>query len=144
MSVRFAAPRRPVGRVFLHCSASDSPAHDNLRTIELWHTRRGFSGCGYHYFVRKDGTLERGRDLERDPAAQAGHNRGTIAVCLHGLAGDRFTEHQFATLRALCQSIHEQLPLATFHGHCEVSAKSCPVFPYRAVLNLDARGRMLA
>ena len=33
--------------------------------------------------------------------------------------------------------------MVTFHGHCEVAAKACPVFPYKAVLGLDAHGEMV-
>ena len=30
----------------------------------------------------------------------------------------------------------------TFHGHCEVSNKTCPVFNYKNVLNLDSLGNI--
>jgi len=87
----FDKPNRFVDRVFLHCSASDHANHDNVATMDRWHRERGWSGVGYHLFIRKDGTLEDGRDLERTPAAQSGHNRGSIAICLHGLKIEKFT-----------------------------------------------------
>ena len=144
----FSKPSRFVDRIFLHCSASDNPSHDNLATIKRWHTDpkprgRGWSDTGYHYFVRKDGTLESGRPIERTPAAQAGHNTGSIAICLHGLKVDNFTEKQFETLRALCLKINNAYNGAlTFHGHREVAAKACPVFNYKKVLKLDSYGRL--
>ena len=144
----FSKPSRFVDRIFLHCSASDNPSHDNLATIKRWHTDpkprgRGWSDTGYHYFVRKDGTLESGRPIERTPAAQAGHNTGSIAICLHGLKVDNFTEKQFETLRALCLEINNAYNGAlTFHGHREVAAKACPVFNYKKVLKLDSYGRL--
>ncbi len=142
--MQFAKPARPVDRVFLHCSASDNPDHDDIGTIRAWHVDgNGWSDVGYHYFIRKDGTLEAGRALERTPAAQSGNNAGTVAVCLHGLAAENFTEAQFRTLAALAREIDEAYSgRVTFHGHCEVSAKSCPVFPYAEVLGLDEAGRM--
>ena len=140
----FARPARHVDRVFLHCSASDNPDHDDIATIRSWHVdERGWSDVGYHYFIGSDGALQEGRPLERTPAAQAGHNAGTIAVCLHGLAAENFTDDQFRTLTALAREIDEAYAgRVTFHGHCEVSSKSCPVFPYREVLGLDVTGRM--
>ena len=73
----FRKPARHVDRVFLHCSASDDPDHDDIETIRRWHVdERGWSDVGYHYFIRSDGTLQEGRPLERIPAAQAGHNAG--------------------------------------------------------------------
>ncbi len=148
MKVEFKAPKRPVNRVFLHCSASDLPSHDNVQTMRQWHIEKGYKDdwgkpeVGYHFYIRKDGTLEIGRNLESNPDAQAGHNKGTIAICLGGLKKEKFTQAQFLTLRELCEAIHQQLPLATFHGHKEVSARACPVFDYRKELGLDAKGRL--
>lgn len=143
MTYTFKKPARPVNRVFIHCSASDNPAHDNVATMDAWHKARGWSGVGYHYFIRKDGMLEIGRDLAKIPAAQEGNNTGTIAICLHGLLVEKFTGPQFEALRALCRQINAAYsPLLTFHGHCEVANKTCPVFDYRDVLILDAKGHM--
>lgn len=139
----FTKPSRPVSRVFVHCSASDNPAHDSAAVIDAWHKQRGWAGIGYHFFIRKDGTLEKGRDLEKIPAAQEGNNTGTIAICLHGLEREKFTEAQFATLRGLCGQINRAYDgRITFHGHCEVARKACPVFDYRAVLGIDKNGRV--
>lgn len=143
MFYKFRKPKRPVTRVFIHCSASDNPAHDNIATMDLWHRQRGWAGVGYHFFIRKGGLLEIGRDLEKVPAAQEGNNARTIAICLHGLARDKFTEAQFSTLRALCQQINAAYECdVTFHGHCEVARKACPVFDYRAVLGLRSFGSL--
>ena len=142
--MQFVKPDRPVDHVFLHCSASDDPDHDDIATIRAWHVDgNGWSDVGYHYFIRKDGTLQTGRPLERIPAAQAGNNLGSIAICLHGLALENFTDAQYRTLAALAREIDRAYSgRVTFHGHREVSAKACPVFPYRTVLGLDENGRL--
>lgn len=153
MSYKFKKPRRSVKRVFIHCSASDNTKHDNVATMDRWHRDRGWSGVGYHYFIRKNGHLEIGRNIEKIPAAQggkskkpgsvAGGNRNTIAICLHGLAEDKFTEAQFKTLRELCWQIYDAYDCrVTFHGHREVAFKACPVFDYKSVLKLDDKGRL--
>ena len=134
----FAKPNRFIDRVFLHCSASDNPSHDNVATMRRWHLERGWREVGYHFFIRKDGTLEAGRDIEETPAAQRNHNTGTIAICLHGLDKPKFTDAQFATLRGLSMEINDALDgQVSFHGHREVAAKACPVFDYKEVLQLD-------
>ena len=140
----FQKPARAIDRVFLHCSASDNPDHDDIAAIRSWHVDdRGWSDVGYHYFIRGDGTLQDGRPLERTPASQLGDNAGTVAVCLHGLAAEKFTGAQYRNLISLSREIDEAYAgRVTFHGHCEVSSKLCPVFPYRAVLGLDGTGRM--
>lgn len=137
----FKKPLRPVQRVFIHCTASDNPAHDNIETIVTWHRKRGFNGVGYHFLILKSGAVVIGRDIERIPAAQEGNNTGSIAICLTGL--HQFSAEQFAALRHLCADIDDEYNgRVTFHGHCEVSNKSCPVFDYRQVLNLSPDGRL--
>ena len=130
---------RKVSRVFIHCSASDRPEHDSAEVMEQWHLERGFREIGYHLFIRKNGDVQYGRDWNKVPAAQAGNNSGTLAICLHGLAKDAFTTAQFAKLRSVCSEINKHSRV-TFHGHCEVAAKACPVFDYKAVLSLDDKG----
>jgi N-acetyl-anhydromuramyl-L-alanine amidase AmpD len=140
---KFVKPSRPIDRVFVHCSASDYPHHDNIATMRQWHLERGWSDVGYHFFIRKDGTLEIGRPIDKTPAAQAGHNRGTIAICLHGLSKDKFTAAQKATLRTLCVLINQAYAgRLTFHGHCEVANKSCPVLDYGDVLKLTSKAKL--
>jgi len=139
----FHRPNRKVYCTFIHCSASDNPAHDDVSVITQWHIERGWNTIGYHYFIKKDGTIQEGRSLERIPAAQKGYNTGSIAICLHGLDIDLFTEEQFNSLRDLCNQISDSYYEMTFHGHNEVNPnKTCPVFNVKEVLNLDAKGKM--
>jgi len=138
----FTKPSRKIHRVFIHCSASDHPHHDNMSTIRSWHLERGFSDVGYHFFIQKDGTLEYGRDIEKTPAAQKGHNLYTLAICMHGLREENFTQAQFDTLHQLAVQIVHNYENVSFHGHCEVSKKACPVFNYRKVLDLDRYGSL--
>ena len=145
MGYEFKAPRRLIKRVFIHCSATDHPNHDNVKWVRELHVKQNrWSDIGYHFFIRKSGRLEIGRDIDRSPAAQAGHNLATIAICLSGLDVKKFTESQFETLRSLCDDIHAELPLVTFHGHNEVANKLCPVFDHRKVLGLNAKGELTA
>lgn len=140
---RFVKPSRPVRKVFFHCSASDNPDHDNVATMDAWHKARKWSGVGYHLFCRKSGHGEAGRSLEKTPAAQKGHNSGSIAICLHGLAESKFTKAQKNWLIDICCQINDAYDgNVTFHGHNEVAAKACPVIDYKSILKLDANGRL--
>lgn len=141
MSYVFRKPARPVTRVFLHCTASDNPAHDSVPVVRSWHVAHGWSDVGYNIFVHGDGSKEAGRSLELTPAAQAGHNTGTIAIVCHGLA--TFSQAQMDAVQDLCMEIDAAYDgKVTFHGHCEVAAKSCPVYDYRTLLRLDPHGRL--
>jgi N-acetylmuramoyl-L-alanine amidase len=135
---------RPMTRLFWHCSASDRAEHDSARVMHRWHVDREWREIGYHLFIRKDGVAELGRAWSAIPAAQSGHNTGTLAFCLHGLKREAFTASQRQAMRAWSAAIVKALPAVTIHGHCEVSNKACPVIDYRGVLQLDANGRMIA
>ena len=119
----FAVPDRFVSTVFLHCSASNSPFHDHVQVIRQWHIEKGWADVGYHYFIRTDGTIQIGRALEKVPAAQKGHNRGSIAICLHGLNEEDFTEEQYTALILLRLSILvnvSQINVVTYDTHVRI------------------------
>lgn len=140
----FKKPTRRVDRVFLHCSASDDEGLVGTKLvaeIHRWHLKRKFAGIGYHFVIDKSGLVLPGRSLEATPAAQAHHNRATIAICVHGHA--RFTDASLAACLDLCDRINQAYGgKISFHGHREVAAKECPVFDYRTLLQLDVGGRM--
>jgi len=141
--VEFFKPMRAIHTIFVHCSASDVPAHDDVSVMRAWHLANGWADVGYSYFIKKDGTVQPGRPLDMQPAAQSEHNPGTIAICLHGLRRDAFTTAQFTALVNLCRIINRAYDGALkFRGHVEVANKACPVFDYVRVLGLDADKRM--
>jgi hypothetical protein len=138
----FVKPTRNVARVFLHCSASDRPEDDNIKTITKWHMQRGFVDVGYHFYIDNMGVVHEGRSLEAIPAAQQGHNIASIAICAGGLT--HFSDLQLSSVRELCEQINKAYKgKISFHGHCEVSDKTCPVFDYKTLLNLNSNGKMM-
>jgi len=139
MEFAFKKPKRLVNRVFIHCSANSNPKW-GMKELEILHKERGFKTIGYHYFIDRKGNIFNGRLLEIDPEAQAGHNKNTIAICVHGGKNDKndFVEEQFRSLKIICDAINTIYQNnVSFHGHCEVSTKACPVFDYKKVLGLD-------
>ena len=146
----FTRPRRPVERVFLHCSASDNAALAGQKLVDeirRWHTLpkprgQGWSDIGYQYVIDKRGEVFCGRGLERMPAAQYPHNPRTIAIMVHGLLD--FPPEMLAACADLCRQINRAFHgRISFHGHREVNPhKTGPVFNYKALLNLDPWQRM--
>lgn len=141
----YVPPLRAIKKVYIHCSAVSSP-RTTATSIDAYHRQHnGWACIGYHFFIPTYGGVQYGRDIERTPAAQRGHNTGTVAICVNGLLETDFTSDQFADLRRLCQQIWEAHGRSvTFHGHREVEPlKTCPVFDYKTVLGLDNEGRLL-
>ena len=74
--------RKSTRLIVLHHSASpDVPAAE----IHAWHLARGWAGIGYHFVIRKNGSIERGRPLGAIGAhAGPGVNGYSIGICLCG------------------------------------------------------------
>ena len=73
--------RKSTKRIIYHHSLADV---STVEMIRRWHIQRGFSDIGYAAVVRRDGSIEYGRD-HRDTGAHAlGKNHDSIGVCLEG------------------------------------------------------------
>ena len=145
MSNLFIKPNRKVDRIFLHCTASDSTSYNTVASIRRDHTSppRNWNDIGYHFLITKDGKIHTGRNIEKSPAAQRGHNQRSIAICLAGLKKEKFTQAQYDALKLFCIEINNAyFKDVSFHGHCEVASKACPVIDYKHILKLDAYGSL--
>lgn len=84
--------RKKTDTIVLHHSASKE-AFATL--IHQWHKNRGWSGIGYHFVVRKNGTVERGRPIDCIGAHCTNENSHTIGICFEG----NFQEEDMAAIQ---------------------------------------------
>ena len=125
---------RNITKIIIHCSATPQGVHYTLADIDRWHRARGWRGCGYHYLILLDGTIQQGRPLEQEGAHCQGHNAHSIGICyIGGLVSsgkpqDTRTPEQRDMLWSLVKSLKKRFPSATIHGHNEFASKSCPCF----------------
>lgn len=132
---------RLVKFISVHCTDTQNPDHDNIKTIREWHTdpkRRGgpWIDVGYHFFIRSNGTIEVGRPIWMTPAAVEGHNKDMVAVAFHGRDKDKFTPEQFDSgaklilmlMRLLNVNLHNVLG----HNHWN-KGKACPSFDVKVL-----------
>ncbi len=127
---------RPINKIIIHCSATPPDMDIGMVEINAWHLDRGWSGIGYHWVIRRDGTLERGRNEKMVGAHVQGHNTNSIGICLVGGKYSRpndastyhYTTEQLQTLASLVTTKTHEYPGATVHGHNEFSSKGCPGF----------------
>ena len=127
---------RIITLIIIHCSAVRPWQQSGVSEIDRWHRQRGYRyGCGYHYVVRRNGSVETGRPLERLGAHCLKHNAHSIGVCYEGgldMAGkpaDTRTEAQKRALRTLLEELHAQFPNAMIVGHNVFNTmKACPCF----------------
>lgn len=100
-------PRKRTTRIVLHHTAgADVSAH----TVHDWHLpRKGFYGIGYHYLVRADGGIERGRPEHVRGIHAPRANADSIAIVLTGNFETRPpTSPQLAALVTLIRDIRRR------------------------------------
>ena len=56
---------RIINLIVVHCTATQGNRTLSPEALDLMHRRRGFNGTGYHYYIRKDGTVHLTRPVER-------------------------------------------------------------------------------
>lgn len=115
--------------VIHHTGCNDIDA--SAEQIHGWHINNGWSGIGYHYVIRKDGTIERGRPEWAIGSHAYGENNHTIGIHLSGdFEQAEPTQEQIEKCALLIADICERysLPIdgSTIVGHGELMATSCP------------------
>lgn len=133
---------RPITKLVVHCSDTPDGKDIGFKEINRWHKLRGWKSpsgihCGYHYILRRDGTLETGRPLEEVGAHVEGANKDSVGVCLVGRRN--FAPAQIVELKILLRALLKKFPNATVYGHREFESakrqgKTCPNFDVHHLL----------
>lgn len=126
---------RTITLIIVHCSANRAGSALRMADIDSYHRSLGWIGCGYHYVIPTDGTIEPGRPEEMVGAHCKNHNRHSIGVCYigglskDGKPADTRTDAQRIALRTLLEQLHRRYPDALIVGHRDLDPqKVCPCF----------------
>ena len=135
---------RPLNEIIIHCTDtrpnwwSNKTSQEKTEEVRRWHVEdRGWSDCGYHFLIDRQGTVTTGRPLERVGAHVKGHNIGSIGIALLGGHGgsagdtfyDHFTEEQEWALEGLIISLTKDYPtISKVTGHNQYAPKACPCY----------------
>lgn len=122
----------------VHCSATKATWDGGAEEIRKWHTKdRGWMDIGYHFVIKRDGTVERGRPQWAVGAGVAGFNASSLHICLvggidnDGNPEDNFTSVQKGALAFLLGALTKHVsPKAEVLGHRDFPnvKKACPSF----------------
>lgn len=126
---------RTITLIVILCSAVRPGQRSSAEDIDKWHKDRGWKGIGYHYVIRRDGSIEKGRDITEVGAHCYLHNSHSIGICYEGgldekgKEADTRTPEQKLALRELVDKLHRQFPKALIVGHHDLDpSKPCPCF----------------
>ena len=138
IGVAFFSNRSKTDYIVLHhaeavkCTAQD---------VHSWHRANGWTGIGYHFFVRKDGTIYCGRPINVVGAHVQGMNSCSVGICAEG---DYHTKKRHATstkeiyYRVMSISKKNYYPNAKIVGHREIGDSNCPgrYYPLDEIKNM--------
>lgn len=110
-----------------------NPYDDDLSAEEIHesHLNLGWAGIGYHFVVRKDGTIEEGRPVWAIGSHAFNYNSHSIGVHLCGNFEDAYpTEAQIESAAYLIGWLCEEYGLTPDKrhvvGHCDLMPTACP------------------
>jgi hypothetical protein len=124
--------------VIHHTGCNDIDA--SAQEIHNWHLNNGWAGIGYHYVIRKNGNIERGRPEWAIGSHAYGENSHTIGIHLSGdFEQANPTSQQIEECAMLIADICERYSIPinrnTIVGHGELMATSCPGANLQSLLN---------
>lgn len=102
----------------------------DIRRIHM-SQKGGYDEIAYNAVIERDGTIFWGRPLGTKPAANAGQNSGTAAVCVvadNTQPDKRMTVEQCATLADFIRACIMLYPDMRVIGHRVIKATACPGF----------------
>jgi N-acetylmuramoyl-L-alanine amidase len=131
---------RELKRIILHMAFTTPQMDIGAVEIRRWHLARNFADIGYHYIIRRDGSVETGRDLNRVGAHTLGHNNDSIGIVMVGGKHPtkdevqvNFTSAQWRSLERLVKDLMLQYETITdISGHKDNIPTKCPGFDVRS------------
>ena len=132
--------RKLTNWIVVHCSATRAVQDIGAKEIRQWHKAKGWKDIGYHFVIRRDGKVEKGRGLMEIGSHVAGHNANSIGICMVGGLNNEsyapesnYTPAQWASLRQIVTGLVSRFPKARVLGHRDFPkvAKACPCFDAR-------------
>lgn len=133
--------RKSTQFIVLHCSATRPQQDIGAKEIRQWHKAKGWVDIGYHFVIRRDGRVEKGRPVDAVGAHVAGFNSISLGICLVGGIGadswkpeNNFTKAQWSALKQLVTEMRVKYPTAKIVGHRDFPDvhKACPCFEAKA------------
>lgn len=142
------AIRKSTKYLVVHVTATPPKADIGVKEVRVMHLARGFADIGYHYVIRRDGRVEKGRGEDQIGAHVQNYNSNSLGVSLvggvdaSGKPQHNATPAQMAALEALLKKLSAKYPNAGVCGHRDLSPdkdgdgiiepfehiKACPCF----------------
>ena len=133
------ARRNFTTRVIIHHTGSKKDVDFSAARIHEMHKGQGWAGIGYHFVIRKDGTIERGRPIWAVGSHAQGHNSNSIGIHLCGdFNAAKPTDKQIESAAMLTANLCDDYSIPTDRSHVvehgELMETDCPGKNLQALL----------
>lgn len=126
--------RGSTNRIILHHAEASTCTPED---INRWHKANGWSGAGYHFLVRKDGTVYSLRPEWALGAHAAGNNFDSLGICFEGsFMRETMGDTQIQAGRELVAYLKSKYGISKVQRHKDVCPTDCPGtnFPFAAIV----------
>ncbi len=127
-------PRSQTSHLIIHhCAGDGSP-----EAIHSYHRSLGWAGIAYHYYVRKDGSVYRGRPENMTGGHTTNWNYCSIGICFEGnFENETMGAAQKKSGTELVADIVSRFPSISVGRHSRFQSTSCPGrnFPFDEIVS---------
>lgn len=121
--------RNSTERIILHHAAASQCSADD---IDKWHKQKDYSCIGYHFFIKKNGTIYRGRQENAIGAHAYQNNYNSIGICFEGdFEKEQMTDAQVEAGKELVAYLKNKYNISKVQKHKDVNNTSCPGKKFR-------------
>jgi len=131
---KIAYGNNPSAIVLHNADASSCSVQD----IHSWHRNQGWAGIGYHYFIRKNGEVYKGREDNWVGSHCLGHNQDTIGICFEGKYNEEtMPQTQINAGIELVSYLKSNYGISKVYKHKDLNSTDCPGnnFPFNSIVN---------
>ena len=116
--------RKKTDYIIIHHAAAASMSADDIHRV---HIKKGWTGIGYHFYIRKDGNVYYGRPIDTVGAHCENYNSVSIGVCFEGnFENDSMNSIQKNAGNKLLTYLKKVYPNAQIKRHKDFNATLCP------------------
>ena len=133
--------RKTTSRIILHHAEA---SHCTAADIHRWHLNNGWAGAGYHFLVRKDGSIYRLRPENKVGSHAKGANSNSISICFEGAyMTETMPDEQKEAGKELVAYLKEKYGISKVQRHSDVYPTSCPGtnFPFDEIAGASGKDK---
>lgn len=131
------SPMKTIEGIVLHHSGVK--VLQSVEIIHNYHKNKGWAGIGYHFYVRKDGSVYRGRPENMAGAHCPGVNSISLGICAEGdFEQEIMDDVQKNAIVELIKDIKLRYNIKWIKGHREILSTDCPGanYPLQEIIDL--------